>query len=90
MLSNKALADINYNYHAAMRWSLIVIEDGILIYCEPLVGCESHAKLRLVPRELHNILFVAFILTLLVAILMHIVPYTASVSTAIGQGCGHT
>jgi hypothetical protein len=59
-LRNKALADINYNYHSALQKSLIVIEDGILIYCEPLAGCNSYTKLRLVPTELRNILFVAF------------------------------
>ena len=30
------------------------------MYREPLAGCESYTKLRLVPRELRNILFVAF------------------------------
>ncbi len=29
LLCNKALADVNYNYHSALRKSLIVIEDGI-------------------------------------------------------------
>jgi hypothetical protein len=60
LLCNKALADVNYNYHSALRKSLIVLEDGILIYREPLAGSESYTKLRLVPKELRNILFVAF------------------------------
>ncbi len=59
-LSNKALAGINFSYHPALRWSLIVIEDGILIYHKPLVGSESYTHLQLVPQEFCNILFVAF------------------------------
>jgi hypothetical protein len=37
-LTNKALTKINYNYHAALRKSLIVLEDDVLIYHEPLAG----------------------------------------------------
>jgi hypothetical protein len=59
-LSNTALAGINYNYHAALRRLLIVLEDGLLIYCEPLHGTESYTRLQLVPREFRNILFIAF------------------------------
>ena len=59
-LCNKALADINYNYSSALRKSLIALEDDILIYREPLAGYNSYTRLRLVPAELRNILFVAF------------------------------
>ena len=59
-LCNKALADINYNYHSALQKLLIVIEDGILIYPEQLAGWDLYTRLRLVPMELRNILFVAF------------------------------
>jgi hypothetical protein len=59
-LKNKALAEINYNYHAALRWSLIVIEDDVLIYHEPLVGMGLYTQLQLIPQEFQNILFVAF------------------------------
>jgi hypothetical protein len=31
-LSNNSLCEINYNYHSALRKSLIVLEEGILIY----------------------------------------------------------
>ncbi len=37
-LTNKSLAGINYNYHAALCRSLIVIEDNVHIYHEPLAG----------------------------------------------------
>jgi len=59
-INNKALASINYNYHAALRRSLIVLEDDILIYREPLAGSGSYTRLQLVPAEFRNILFVAF------------------------------
>ena len=59
-LNNKALAGINYNYHAALRKSLIVLEDGILIYREPLAGNGSYTQLQLVPVEFRNMLFIAF------------------------------
>jgi hypothetical protein len=60
-LTNKALTDINYNYHAALRKSLLVLEDDMLIYHELLAGGHgSYTCLQLVPREFHNILFIAF------------------------------
>jgi hypothetical protein len=51
LLCNKALADINYNYHSALQKLLIVIEDGILIYREPLAGCDLYRRLRLIPTD---------------------------------------
>ncbi len=59
-LSNKALAGINYNHHAALRKSLIVLEDDVLIYQEPLAGSGSYTCLQLGPQEFHNILFITF------------------------------
>jgi hypothetical protein len=60
-LTNKALTDINYNYHAALRKSLIVLEDDMLIYHKPLArGNGSYTRLQLVFREFCNILFIAF------------------------------
>ncbi len=59
-LNNKSLAGINYNYHAALRQSLIVIEDDILIYREPLAGIGSYTRLQLVPLKFRNIHFIAF------------------------------
>jgi hypothetical protein len=37
-LSNNSLREINYNYHSVLRKLLIVLEDGILIYREPIGG----------------------------------------------------
>ncbi len=59
-LCNDSLHNINYNYYSALRKLLIVMEDGILIYCEPIAGEGSHTRLQLVPKEFYNILFVAF------------------------------
>jgi hypothetical protein len=60
LLSNESLREINYNYHSALRKSLILLEDGILIYREPIAGDRSYTRLQLVPREFYNILFIAF------------------------------
>ncbi len=60
LLSNKSLREINYNYHSALRKSLIVLEDGILIYREPIAGDRSYTRLQLIPQEFYNILFAAF------------------------------
>jgi hypothetical protein len=59
-LNNKELADINYNYHAALRKLLIVLEDNVLIYRKPLAGSGSYTCLQLVPQHFCNILFIAF------------------------------
>ncbi len=61
-ITNAALTayDINFNFRNALRQSHIVLENGILIYHEPIVGSESYARLGLVPSEFYNILFVAF------------------------------
>jgi hypothetical protein len=59
-LSNALLHDINYNYCSALRKLLIVMEDVLLIYREPIAGKGSYTRLQLVPKEFYNILFVAF------------------------------
>ncbi len=60
LLSNKSLREINYNYHSVLRKSLIMLEDGILIYREPITGNRSYTRLQLIPRDFYNILFVTF------------------------------
>jgi hypothetical protein len=59
-ISNKALAEINHNYRGPLRQSYILVEDDMLIMREPIAGTSSYTRLQLVPRELQNILFVAF------------------------------
>jgi hypothetical protein len=61
IISNATLRDINYNFHSALRNSLIALEDDMLIYHEPIIGSgSSYTRLQLVPKEFYNILFVAF------------------------------
>jgi len=61
-MTSKALREsgINFNLREPLRRSLIKIEDGLLIYREPLAGSNSYTRLQLVPKEFYNILFVAF------------------------------
>ncbi len=51
---------MNYNYQAALQQSLIVIEDDMLIFREPVRGGSSFTRLQLVPKEFYNIIFVTF------------------------------
>ncbi len=61
-ISNKSLkeANLNANYCPALCQSQIVIEDGILILRDPIVGSESYARLQLVPLHFRNLIFIAF------------------------------
>ncbi len=59
-LSKDTLKDIPFNYHSTLRLTLIIIEDNLLIYREPIAGCMSYTKLILVPSSLYSILFIAF------------------------------
>jgi hypothetical protein len=60
LLSNETLCEINYNYHAGLRKSLILLENDILIYRKPIAGEQSYTRLQLVPKEFYNIPFIAF------------------------------
>ncbi len=53
-------AKLNANYRQALRSLHIKLENGILIYCEPIAGSESYARLQLVPTIFWNIIFVDF------------------------------
>ena len=59
-ITNKRLSAVNHNYRGPLRQSQIVIEDSMLILHEPICSSTSYARLQFVPRELHNILFIAF------------------------------
>jgi hypothetical protein len=59
-ISIKALAEVNHNYRGTLRQSNILVENDMLIMSEPIAGTWSYTRLQLVPRELQNILFVAF------------------------------
>ena len=59
-LSKETLKDIPFNYHSMLRQALVVIEDDMLVFREPISGGLSYTKLILVPASLRNIIFIAF------------------------------
>ncbi len=44
----------------ALHQSHIMMEDSLLIYRKPIAGSESYARLIVVPKQLRNIVFIAF------------------------------
>ncbi len=60
LICNQSLSKINHNYCGPLRQLLISVEDDMLILKEPIGGTLSYMHLQLVPRELFNVLFVAF------------------------------
>ena len=59
-ITNKQLSEVDHNYRGPLRNSQILIEDDMLILLEPICGSTSYTRFQLVPRELRNILFIAF------------------------------
>jgi hypothetical protein len=57
---NKQLSEVNHNYCGPLWQSQILIKDGMHILQEPICGSTSYTCLQLVPRKLHNILFITF------------------------------
>jgi hypothetical protein len=60
LITTRSLSQVNHNFCRPLRQSLISVKDDMLIFREPISGCDSYTHLTLVPRELYNILFVAF------------------------------
>ncbi len=60
LICNKRLSKVNHNYCGSLRQSQILIEDGMLIFHEPICGSTSYTRLQLIPQEMYNILFIAF------------------------------
>jgi hypothetical protein len=60
LICNKRLSEVNHNYRGPLRQSQILIEDGMLILHKPICSSTSYTRLQLVPREMYNILFIAF------------------------------
>ncbi len=58
-ICNESLSKVNYNYRGALRKSLLLIENDMIILREPIVGSNSFTRLQIAPCELYNI-FVAF------------------------------
>jgi hypothetical protein len=59
-INNAALSTVNYNYWAPLRNSQIVLEDGLLIYCEPIRGGSCYTHLQLFQTAFYNIIFITF------------------------------
>jgi hypothetical protein len=61
LITNESLQKVHHSLRMPLRQQLIVLENDMLIYREPLGdGSTSFCKLRLVPESLRNIIFVAF------------------------------
>ncbi len=58
--NNQSLVKVNHNYRGPLRQSLISVENDMLIMKESIGGTSSYTRLQLVPKELSNILFIAF------------------------------
>ena len=48
------------SYRAPICKGLICLENGMLILKEPITGEQIYRHLRIVPKDLYNIVFVAF------------------------------
>jgi hypothetical protein len=59
-LNTATLTTVNYNFRAPLHQLLILIENGVLFYKEPICSGLSYTYLQLVPQEFYNILFIAF------------------------------
>jgi hypothetical protein len=59
LINNKSLHAINHNFHSALQCSIIVVENNLLIYNEPISNTGSYARLTIVRKEFYNVLFVA-------------------------------
>jgi hypothetical protein len=59
-INTATLNTVNYNFREPLRQSLILIENGMLFYKEPIHSGSSYTCLQLVPQEFYNILFIAF------------------------------
>jgi hypothetical protein len=59
-ICKETLKTVHYSYRQPLRQSLIVIEDEMLIFREPIRGSTSYTRLQLVPSGLHDIVFIAF------------------------------
>ncbi len=59
-MCRETLKSVHYSHRQPLRQSLIVIEDKMLIFRKPIQGSTSHTRLQIVPKGLHDIVFIAF------------------------------
>jgi hypothetical protein len=55
LITKVNLAQINYNYRSPLRRYQLTLEDGIIIFKEPIIGRSSYTHLCVVPTDLRNI-----------------------------------
>jgi hypothetical protein len=60
LINTQTLSKVNHNFCRPLRQSLISVKDEMLIFCEPISGCDLYTRLTLVPRKLYYIMFIAF------------------------------
>ena len=61
LVTKANLSQIHSSFRMPLRQQLLVMEQGMIIYREPLgFGSTTYCKLRLVPSSLQNIVFIAF------------------------------
>jgi hypothetical protein len=61
LINNESLQKVHHSLRMPLRRRLIVIENDMLIFREPLGdGSTSFCKLRIVPESLKNIIFIVF------------------------------
>jgi hypothetical protein len=61
LVVNENLAKVHHTLRMPLRRRLLTVENDMIIYREPLGGgSDSFCKLRLVPRSLRDIVFIAF------------------------------
>jgi hypothetical protein len=59
-ICKETLKNIHYSYRQTLHQSFMVIEDNMLIFCEPIQGSTSYTCLQIIPRGLYDIIFIAF------------------------------
>jgi hypothetical protein len=59
-ICKSALNDVHYCYRHPLWQSQLFVEDGMIIYQEPIRGSRSFTRLQVVPKALCGIIFTAF------------------------------
>ena len=59
-ICKETLKTVHYSYRQPLRQSLIVMEDDMLMFREPIRGSTSYTCLQIVQRGLYDIIFIAF------------------------------
>jgi hypothetical protein len=50
LITTRSLSQVNHNFCGPLRQALISVEDDMLIFREPISGCDSYTRLTLVPQ----------------------------------------